>query len=185
MTADDHSAGVLRAATGDGPPPEQPRDLRRAEVRAAWAGMVEARRVANAGQDAPENVPAPWERLRPVRAIALLLEAAGFAPSATDSDGARTATGYRVMAADDTGASGTAPSGAAPSGTAVVRVVRIDWLGPRGSGAQHRAREELGRCAVELRRWGWTALEVRGERGGRYLEVEPPARSAARPPSSA
>ncbi|MFG3280863.1 hypothetical protein [Streptomyces sp. NPDC048111] len=122
---------------------------RTAAVRAAFEGLRTIRRVLGAPG------PAPWERLRPVRAVALALEAAGIDVSAVGSDGARCATGYRVSAPDGGGA------------------VRVEWLGPPGSGAEYAAREELRRCAAVLREAGWVALEYRGARRHHYLEVEP------------
>lgn len=106
-------------ATGEGPSPPGTAENRAASVRTALAGMLQIRRLTNSGHAAPEAVPAPWELLRPVRAVALALEASGQAASAVDPSGRRTATGYRVAA-------GTSPG-----------TVRVEWLGPPGSGAAH------------------------------------------------
>lgn len=144
----EHTAGPFEAATGDGPvmPPDAGRD---AAVRTAFEGLLHIRRVMGT------SGPARWERLQPVRAVALALEAAGIEPSAVDEEGKRYATGYRVSAAE----------GAA--------VVRVEWLGPPGSGAEYAANESLRRCAAALRPLGWVALEYRGPRRHHYLEVEP------------
>ncbi|MEV7404598.1 hypothetical protein AB0N93_29960 [Streptomyces sp. NPDC091267] len=150
--------------TGDGPSPPGPPERRAAAVRTAFAGMLQIRRLANTGQAAPETVPAPWELHRPVRAVALALEASGTAASAVDASGRRTATGYRVEP-------GTQPG-----------TVRVEWLGPPGSGAAHEEEGELTRCACVLRELGWTALLYRGPRRRRFLEVEPPT-GALRPDS--
>ncbi|NED84544.1 hypothetical protein G3I76_31175 [Streptomyces sp. SID11233] len=144
-------------ATGEGPSSPGPADRRAAAVRTAFAGMVQIRRLANSGHPAPESVPAPWELHRPVRAVALTLEASGLSASAVDASGRRTATGYRVEAA-------TAPG-----------TVRVEWLGPPGSGAAHEEGDELNRCAAALRASGWIALLYHGPRRRRFLEVEPPA----------
>lgn len=143
-------------ATGDGP--ATVRDERRAAaVRTAFEGLLQIRRLTNEGVPDPERAPARWETHRPVRAVALALEASGLAASAVDGSGARTATGYRL-------ARGEAPGG-----------VRVEWLGPPGGGAAHEEERELGRCAAVLREWGWTVLPYRGPRRRRFLEVEPPA----------
>lgn len=130
---------------------------REAAVRVAFEGLLQIRRLMNADIPSPDRVPAEWERRQPVRAVALALEAAGIPASAVDSDGHRIATGYCVGPADQVG------------------VVRVEWLGPPGSGAAYAAQDELRRCAAVLRRLGWEALEYRGPRGRRYLEVEPAA----------
>ncbi|MEU2023592.1 hypothetical protein ABZ565_15720 [Streptomyces sp. NPDC016469] len=144
-------------ATGDGPPALGEAEARAASVRSAWAGLRQIRRLANNGRADPESAPAPWELHRPVRAVALALEAAGLPASAVGPSGERTAKGYRVTA------------GASPG------TVRVEWLGPAGSGAAYEEDGELPRCAAALREWGWTALLYRGPRGRRFLEVEPPA----------
>lgn len=114
-------------------------------------------RLTNTGHASPDSVPAQWETHRPIRAVALALEASGLAASAVDGSGVRTATGYRLE------------QGEAPGS------VRIEWLGPSGSGAAHAEDVELARCATVLRELGWTALLYRGPRRRRFLEVEPPA----------
>ncbi|MFB7915769.1 hypothetical protein [Streptomyces sp. NPDC056061] len=151
---------AFEPATGDGPPRE-PDDRRAPSVRAAFEGMLQIRRLTNASLPDPEGVPAPWETNRPIRAVALSLEASGLTASAVDGTGARTATGYRV-------ARGETPGG-----------VRVEWLGPVGSGAAHAEERELGRCAAALRELGWTVLLYRGPRRRRFLEVEPPAGAPA------
>lgn len=160
MGAEEESG--FEPATGEGPSPPGPAERRAAAVRTAFTGMVQIRRLTNTGRAAPEGVPAPWELHRPVRAVALALEASGLSASAVDAAGRRTATGYRVVP-------GTAPG-----------TTRVEWLGPPGSGAAHEEDGELNRCAAVLRELGWTALLYRGPRRRRFLEVEPPA--AARRP---
>ncbi|WP_374203634.1 hypothetical protein [Streptomyces antimicrobicus] len=168
--------GGFEPATGDGPAPTVPAGTgaadsraaeapgaeapgagaRAAEVRAAFEGLLQIRRTVNG--EAGADVPAPWERQRPVRAVALALEAAGLPPSAVDpADGPlRTATGYVV-------GPGEAPGRA-----------RVTWAGPPGGGAAAQERERLGACAEVLGRLGWQCLLYRGPRGRRFLEVEPP-----------
>lgn len=143
-------------ATGDGPSDSGQMRGRAASVRSAFAGLLQIRRLTNGGA-APESVPAPWELHRPVRAVALALEAAGLPASAVGPSGGRTEKGYRVAA-------GSSPG-----------TVRVEWLGPSGSGAAYEEESELPRCAAALRELGWTALLYRGPRGRRFLEVEPPA----------
>ncbi|MFE5770031.1 hypothetical protein ACFQ7O_16925 [Streptomyces sp. NPDC056485] len=141
-------------ATGDGPQPPATA-AREAEVRTAYEGMLQIRRLVNG--PAGTAVPAPWERSRMARAVALVLEAAGIPPSAVDARGARTRTGYRVAA----GASGAA-------------TVEVAWLGPPGGGAAGEERERLTACAAALEPLGWGCLLYRGPRGRRFLEVEAP-----------
>ncbi|MFE7358042.1 hypothetical protein ACFU8Q_34150 [Streptomyces sp. NPDC057543] len=157
----EHETG-FEPATGDGPPASAPAGSRAAAVRTAFEGLLQIRRLTNTGQASPEGVPAQWEILRPIRAVALALEASGLAASAVDGSGVRTATGYRLVPGD------------APDS------VRVEWLGPPGSGAAHAEEAELRRCAAVLRELGWTVLLYRGPRRRRFLEVEPPA-GARRP----
>ncbi|GAA2769730.1 hypothetical protein [Streptomyces showdoensis] len=146
----------FEAATGDGPAPaEGDVEQRSREVRAAFEGLLQIRRLTNRQGGDPAASPAAWERRQPVRAIALALEAARQPPSALDAAGARTATGYRVTA-------GERP------GTAVV-----EWLGPPGSGAGLEEQPALTACAAALDRLGWDALLYRGPRRRHFLEVEP------------
>ncbi|MBT2393062.1 hypothetical protein J7E87_27410 [Streptomyces sp. ISL-1] len=139
-------AHVFEPATGDGEA-ARGRD-RSAEVRVAFDGMLQIRRVTGAA-------PAAWELNQMVRAIALTLEAAGIPPSALDASGARTATGYRVRPSDR------------------PRMVCVDWLGPPGSGAAQEEEAKLTECAAKLADRGWEALLYRGPRRRRFLEVEP------------
>lgn len=152
-------------ASGDGPAP--PAAGRAAELRTAYEGMVQIRRLVNGPAGA--GVPAPWElRLMP-RAVALALEAAGIPPSAQDpqdpqdplaaqdQSAPRTRTGYRV---------GPAASGAGR--------VEVTWLGPPGSGAAEEEQERLTACAAALEPLGWVCLLYRGPRRRRFLEVEAP-----------
>ncbi|MFB8120113.1 hypothetical protein ACFC51_30150 [Streptomyces sp. NPDC055962] len=143
-------------ATGDGPAAPDAAGVRAGEVRAAFEGMLQIRRVTRPEHPDPESVPASWEVRRPLRAVALALEASGTAASAVGPSGERTATGYRVC------------EGAAPGS------VRVEWAGPPGSGAAHGEEEALAGCATVLRRLGWTALLYRGPRRRRFLEVEGP-----------
>lgn len=143
--------------TGDGPPLSGPAGERAGAVRTAFEGMLQIRRLANTGHGDPERVPAPWELHRPVRAVALALEAAEMPASAVGSSGERTATGYRVCEGEGPGS------------------VRVEWVGPPGSGAAHDEERALAGCASVLQRLGWTALSYRGPRRRRFLEVEPPA----------
>ncbi|MBZ4320459.1 hypothetical protein [Streptomyces huiliensis] len=149
-------ASGFRAATGDEGPPgpgRSPGD-RAAAVRAAMDGLWHIRKLMNPPAGRPLSVPAEWERRRPVPAVALALEAAGVPPSAVGSDGRRAAAGYRVR--EHEGA------------------VRVEWAGPPGSRARYRQQDALRQCAEALRELGWQALEYRGARGVRWLEVEPP-----------
>ncbi|MFC8918382.1 hypothetical protein ACFT5C_21695 [Streptomyces sp. NPDC057116] len=148
----------FEAATGDGPAPAAApgaADRRAAEVRVAFDGLLQIRRLTNPAGGDPVAVPAAWERNRPVRAVALALEAAGLAPSAVDAEGRRVATGYRVAPGEGPG------------------TVRVEWLGPPGSGAAQQEDAALAECASALDRLGWECLLYRGPRKRRFLEAEP------------
>ncbi|MFJ3923248.1 hypothetical protein [Streptomyces sp. NPDC090022] len=151
-TAEAGAAGAFEPATGQGPLP----DRRAGEVRTAYEGLLQIRRLVNAG--ASETVPAPWEAVRMPRAVALALEAAGLPPSAVDAAGRRTATGYVVGPGEEPGR------------------VRVTWAGPPGGGAAAAEQERLTACSEVLSRLGWECLLYRGARGRRFLEVEPPRR---------
>ncbi|MFF2199725.1 hypothetical protein [Streptomyces sp. NPDC058145] len=60
------------------------------EVRSAWQGLLELRRMTNPG--GATDRPCGWERTHLVRAAALALEAAGHLPAGPEGDG------YRVRA---------------------------------------------------------------------------------------
>ncbi|MEU9161849.1 hypothetical protein AB0D29_16455 [Streptomyces sp. NPDC048424] len=140
-------------ATGDGP--AAPPGRREAELRTAYEGLLQIRRLVNGPAGA--EVPAPWEVRQLPRAVALVLEAAGIPPSALDAEGRRTRTGYRVAAGPEPGR------------------VQVTWLGPPGGGAAEEEQERLAACAAVLERLGWVCLLYRGPRRRRFLEVEPAA----------
>ncbi|MGW6240239.1 hypothetical protein [Streptomyces sp. NPDC055094] len=167
MTSEDEGterSGGFEAATGDGPVCGTTPQARTAEVRVAFEGLLQIRRLTHTGPGDAAAVPAPWERRRPVRAVALALEAAGLPASAVDGSGQRVATGYRVRAADP-------PAAARAGGTPAA--VRVEWLGPHGAGAAQDEERALTECAAVLTRLGWEALLYRGPRRRRFLEVEP------------
>ncbi|MET9700465.1 hypothetical protein ABZY31_26600 [Streptomyces sp. NPDC006529] len=167
--ADVADGGGFEPATGDGPAPTggpAAAKARAAEVRTAYEGLLAVRRIVAGGPsgtgatdpvdgEGPEAVPAPWELRRMPRAVALVLEASGFAPSALDAAGGRAATGYRVRAAGD------------------PERVEVSWVGPPGGGAAGEEEERLTACARVLRSHGWECLLYRGPRRRRFLEVEP------------
>ncbi|GLF95937.1 hypothetical protein [Streptomyces yaizuensis] len=140
--------GVFEAATGDGPPTAGDA-ARTAEVQAAYAGLIQIRRLTG-------TAPAPWERGRMVWAVALALEAGGVPPSAVAGDGARVAAGYRVVADAER-----------------PDAVRVEWAGPPGGAAPREAEGRLREGARVLAEAGWEALLYRGAGGRRFLEVEP------------
>jgi hypothetical protein len=77
--------GGEEAAPGDSGP------ARLREVRGAWQGLLELRRMTH--PDGSTDRPCAWERSHLVRAAALALEAAGHRPAGPDGD-----DGYRVRA---------------------------------------------------------------------------------------
>ncbi|MFD4736695.1 hypothetical protein ACFWNQ_04875 [Streptomyces virginiae] len=139
-------------ATGDGPAAAPVG--RQAELRTAYEGLLQIRRLVNGPAGAA--VPAPWEVRQLPRAVALALEAAGIAASAVDEEGRRTRTGYRVAAGAEPGRA------------------EVTWVGPAGGGAAGEEQERLTACAAVLEGLGWVCLLYRGPRRRRFLEVEPP-----------
>ncbi|MDT9698236.1 hypothetical protein [Streptomyces sp. P17] len=85
------ATGVFAARIGgeEEPPPAGPARVR--EVRSAWEGLVELRRMTN--PDGATDRPCGWERTHLVQAAALALEAAGHPPAGADGG-----DGYRVRA---------------------------------------------------------------------------------------
>jgi hypothetical protein len=83
-------SGVFAARVGgeEEEPVSGPARLR--EVRGAWQGLLELRRMTN--PDGAADRPCGWERTHLVRAAALALEAAGHRPAGGGADG------YRVRA---------------------------------------------------------------------------------------
>lgn len=145
---------AFEPATGDGPAATS--DGRQAELRTAYEGLLQIRRLVNGPAGAA--VPAPWEVRQLPRAVALALEAAGIAASAVDEEGRRTRTGYRVAAGAEPGRA------------------EVTWVGPAGGGAAGEEQERLTACAAVLEGLGWVCLLYRGPRRRRFLEVEPPVR---------
>ncbi|MFD7711510.1 hypothetical protein [Streptomyces sp. NPDC059786] len=84
--------GVFAARTGGEEEPAGPGSARLREVRGAWEGLLELRRMT--GRDGAVDRPCDWERTHLVQAAALALEAAGHRPAGPDPDG----PGYRVRA---------------------------------------------------------------------------------------
>ncbi|MCA2201424.1 hypothetical protein ACWDLL_05045 [Streptomyces griseoincarnatus] len=85
------TGGVFAARAGGEPvPPAAEGPARTREVRSAWQGMLELRRMTN--PDASTDRPCAWERTHLVQAAALALEAAGHRPAGA----AEGEDGYRV-----------------------------------------------------------------------------------------
>ncbi|MFF3511509.1 hypothetical protein [Streptomyces sp. NPDC002573] len=83
------SAVFAARVGGDASADSGPARLR--EVRGAWQGLLELRRMTN--PDGATDRPCGWERTHLVQAAALALEAAGHRPATGDQG-----TGYRVRA---------------------------------------------------------------------------------------
>ncbi|MEV7193724.1 hypothetical protein AB0N81_18235 [Streptomyces sp. NPDC093510] len=82
------ASGGFAARTGaETAPPAVEGPARAREVRSAWEGLVELRRMTN--PDGARDRPCGWERTHLVRAAALALEAAGCRPAAPGRDGYR------------------------------------------------------------------------------------------------
>ncbi|WP_172385366.1 hypothetical protein [Streptomyces sp. MNP-20] len=79
-------SGVFTARTGAAQdPPVEDGPARAREVRGAWLGIVEMRRMTNPGGD--REAPCAWERTHRVRAVAIALEAAGRVPAGPGREG--------------------------------------------------------------------------------------------------
>ncbi|MFH7339341.1 hypothetical protein [Streptomyces sp. KHY 26] len=114
------STGVFAArvgGAGEEVPPSAAVRLR--EVRGAWQGLLELRRMTN--PDGAVDRPCAWERGHLVRAAALALEAAGHHPRTAGADG------YRVRATPQPEAVAVyAPDAAARSACAAT-LERAGW----------------------------------------------------------
>ncbi|MCD9873293.1 hypothetical protein [Streptomyces guryensis] len=84
------SAGVFAARVGGEEAGTDAGSARTREVRSAWQGLLELRRMTN--PDGAVDRPCGWERTHLVQAAALALEAAGHRPAGADL------VGYRVRA---------------------------------------------------------------------------------------
>ncbi|ATL31604.1 hypothetical protein [Streptomyces formicae] len=83
-------SGVFAARTGTETAPVGPEGPSRArEVRGAWEGLIELRRMTNT--DGSRERPCAWERGHLVQAAALALEATGCEPAGAGHDGYRVA----------------------------------------------------------------------------------------------
>ncbi|MGW5215834.1 hypothetical protein ACWEQO_32695 [Streptomyces sp. NPDC004051] len=83
------ATGVFAARTGGEATAPRTGPARLREVRGAWQGLLELRRMTN--PDGATDRPCGWERAHLVQAAALALEAAGHDPAVGDTEG-----GYRV-----------------------------------------------------------------------------------------
>jgi hypothetical protein len=138
--AQDRPAGgrfVADDGTGtlDAPP------ARAADVAAAWEGLLQIRSVLG---DGATEVPAAWERERPVHAVALALEAAGVPPARPGAS-----PGYLVRASAHPG------------------LAEITWSAP------DFAPTALPRVATVLTPLGWQSTEHHTRDGSPYLLISP------------
>jgi hypothetical protein len=137
------AADTFTADDGSGTaPPRGPR--RAAEVATAWEGLLRIRALL---LDGATDAPAPWERDRPVHAVALALEAGGC-PPASPAGGA----GYTVTA---DGADG---------------MPRVGW---RGAPDHDTAVRALARSAELLDHCGWQCTQHRARDGAPFLLASP------------
>ncbi|TWV44573.1 hypothetical protein FRZ03_17555 [Streptomyces misionensis] len=111
---------VFAARAGGAREPVPPSaEARLREVRGAWQGLLELRRMTN--PDGAVDRPCGWERGHLVRAAALALEAAGHRPATAEADG------YRVRATPQPDAVAVyAPDAAALSACAAT-LERAGW----------------------------------------------------------
>lgn len=124
---------------------------RAAQAREAWASLLRIRRLV---QPEHPDLPAPWERARPLQAVGLALEAGGVPFARLDAEGAPARSGVQLTEA------------AAPG------TVRAVWAARRGDRPTDGGEAHLTRCAELLAAAGWEALLYRAPRH-RFLTVEP------------
>ncbi|GAA2566396.1 MULTISPECIES: hypothetical protein [Streptomyces] len=89
--APDTGGGFAARVGGEDAAPGDAGPARLREVRSAWEGLLELRRMTH--PDGSTDRPCGWERSHLVRAAALALEAAGHRPAGPDGG-----DGYRVRA---------------------------------------------------------------------------------------
>ncbi|MER5179388.1 hypothetical protein ABT009_13640 [Streptomyces sp. NPDC002896] len=85
--APERAPGVFAARVGDEEAPKDSGPTRVHEVRSAWQGLIEMRRITN--PDGATDRPCAWERAHLVQAAALALEAASCPPATPDGEGYR------------------------------------------------------------------------------------------------
>ncbi|MEZ0096122.1 hypothetical protein [Streptacidiphilus sp. EB129] len=125
-------------------------DTRQQQVLQAWKSLRQIRCLT-----LPEHpqLPAEWEKNRPLQAIGLALEAGGTAFCALDEHGAVQHTGVQLTLDSPT-------------------VVRVVWRHRRGERPSDAGDVALGRCVGVLAQAGWDALLYRAGRT-RYVIVQP------------
>jgi hypothetical protein len=142
------SASGFAARTGHEPAGAVGAD-RGGQVAQAWESLQQIRRLV---QPEHPDLPAPWERAHPVRAVALALEAAG--------------TPFCTVDGDDVIDSGVQLRSEAQDS------VRVTWRYRRGRRPVDAGEADLGTAAEALAGAGWDALLYRAGRS-RFLLVEP------------
>ncbi|WP_431037869.1 hypothetical protein ACQYWQ_25780 [Streptomyces sp. P6-2-1] len=197
--------GVFAARTGEESEPPADPAARAREVRGAWQGLLELRRMTRA--DGDTGRPCAWERAHRVRAAALALEAAGRVPALAGRGGyvvrespQPEAVEVRVKGAEEAsgarrGAAG-ARRGAAGIGDGKERAAGAGGraggnpdtrdgtggtacagpVGVVGTVGSAEAGGELARCAGVLEAAGWQVSEHGDRRGGRVVIASPPRR---------
>jgi hypothetical protein len=135
--------------TGHEPPGALAADRDR-QVASAWESL---QRIRHLVQPQTPDLPAPWERAQPVRAVALALEAAGIPFCTVDDAGVVAGSGVQLQ----------------PEGDDRVRVTCCYARGERPVDA---GEADLGAAREALGNAGWDALLYRAGRN-RFLVVEP------------
>jgi hypothetical protein len=123
---------------------------RQNQVAQAWESLLQIRRLTQAAE--PE-LPAPWERNRPLQAVGLALEAFGLDFAAVDDAGAVVRSGVTLVEERQ-------------------GVVRAEWANRRGERPVDGGEARLAEAAEAAGRAGWDALLYRAGRS-RYLLIEP------------
>ncbi len=151
------ASGVFTARVGGEGGGEEVMDVgpsRIREVRSAWQGLLELRRMTST--EGVVDRPCAWERTHLVQAAALALEAAGLRPA-----GAGTGTG--------TGAGSGARNGAGTEGYRVRATPQ-----PEAVAVHEPDARALSECAATLEKAGWQVSEHAEPRtGARYLLASP------------
>ncbi|MFC9292426.1 hypothetical protein ACFT0E_38255, partial [Streptomyces sp. NPDC057052] len=150
--------GVFAARVGGEEEPPDGGPARPREVRSAWQGLLELRRMTN--PDGAVDRPCGWERTHLVPAAALALEAAGHRPAGPDTAG---------PGADRPGADRPGADRPDAGGYRVRATPQPDAVAVRGPDDG-----TLRDCAATLEKAGWQTSEHTDPRNRtRYLLASP------------
>ncbi|OQD53664.1 hypothetical protein BM536_025580 [Streptomyces phaeoluteigriseus] len=129
--------GVFTARVGGEEQPPDGGPSRMREVRSAWQGLLELRRMTN--PDGAVDRPCGWERTHLVQAAALALEAAGHRPAGPDA-GEPASDGYRVRATPQPDAVAVRGPDDGTLGACAVTLEKAGWQASEHTDPRSRTR---------------------------------------------